>query len=196
MKKLVTILFLVFILTASLSAATNMFNIGYSVGPYGFVDNRVNRDLSMSWIRKGGNFVGLYSRLTPYYSISYNNQENGNVAIYFNLREVSIGTEGLLGVGWDLNVGRVGLLVGCGGYADYNFYSDLLGGPVSLLSLGAGAGTHVYYQPEGGTFLVNIGFSFAWKPYCIAITAAKSAWDFMPGRFDTMFDVGFGFRMN
>ena len=173
MKKIMLVLvFLGFAM--SLSAKTNYINLAYTVNTafLGKTGSAQSMALSFTALHEDGR--GFYTQINPYYGLAVVVNNKGN-ASFFDSNEFLLGTNTILGYGFDLNNGTIGIILGFGGYLDFwALYYDGQDGTIKPvleidnsvlhLAMGLGVAANGYLHPGDGNFTINFGLKLGWAP--------------------------------
>ena len=191
MKKasIVSILILVFNFPAA--AKTNLLNFAFDVHGDIFGNGYYNsRSIGGDFIHLGGDTIGFYSQINPYFTTSFKITSTGTVTKLSDYDEVFVGINSIFGLGGDINFGEMGLILGGGLCLDANYYAYSGGGVFTFL-YGVGLGTNFYFQPGTGSFVLNAGLGLALTPWAFrsyqsGYTGNYESWNM------TNFSINFG----
>lgn len=195
MKKILIVVLLLTALAFPLAAKTNLLNFGYNVqGDFLGVDGQKLRAIGIDYTYLGGDKTGFYFQANPYYATSVKNG-SGDVFKLSDYDEQSFGSNFIFGFGGDLNFGRFGLILGGGVFLDFNYYEwQTYEYSMFTMTAGLGAGLNFYYHLGSKNFLINAGFSGAWRPLTYWFDDADSGSETFSGQSNFNFNIGVGWR--
>jgi hypothetical protein len=195
MKRAVILVLVLVAVILPVAGKTNLINIGYNVhGAFWDYDDLRLRSVGVDYIHLGGDTFGFYFQANPYYSTSFKNS-SGTVYKLSENEQLGFGSNFLIGIGGDINFGSMGIILGGGLFADMNYYNwQYADYYMFTLSSGLGAGVNFYYHVGAGDFVINAGFTAAWRPWTYWFDETDSGTETINGQTNVNFNIGIGWR--
>jgi len=199
MKRIMCLVVIAALAALPALASVRLLNLGYNIwtaGEAGFSMQSVG----LVYTCKTGDTAGFYMQVTPHLPLRITSGPS-----VYDLLESGERGGGLmltLGAGTDVRLAGFGVVVG-GGLLVNAVVLAIPGGYVfdgydiwGNGAVGAGGGVHLYFQPRGGSFLVNFGVDAAWRPLVIqGYTSHYSPESsFQPRNWNININAGIGCR--